>query len=218
MTVAQALSAIIEQFGIESFNHPDQIQSMVMDYTGSGNRETRLFSVACRKEILNLAQEMYASSDNRQSMGLAERAKSTLIAEFFMAEENAIICVNLILEGVGNEFRLTINQANRNVTCNAAKTNNVNGTTSLNTSSISDILECKLSADRESFQKIQAAEREGDLNAMIRLGECYQYGETVNPNTMIFPFIRRVLAPFPKNLNFSTCMYFIVSNNCIFNY
>lgn len=166
MTVSQALNNIITNFGIDILKNTDRVQSMVMDLAGNISNDTRLFCIACRGDILNFARDIHAISDTNQAMVLAERAKENLKQNMFMAEESATLIVNMILEGVGKSISLSVNTVDATYL----------------TDSGSNLPEDSSMTSTTQIKQLLLSSQEGDLCAMIHLGECYQYGDMVKPN------------------------------------
>ena len=166
MTVAQALNEIINNWGIEILNNPDRVQSMVMDLASNVPNDTRLFCIACRGGILNFARDVHVISDPNQAMVLAERAKENLKQNMYMAEENAILSINMILEGVGKSISLSVNTVEAPYLIGSE----------------SNLPEESSMTSTTQIKQLLLSSQEGDLCAMIHLGECYQYGDTVKPN------------------------------------
>lgn len=189
MTVAEALSVIIDNFGISSFGFPDQIRAMVLDYVGNEpSDDIGIFCTGCRKEILCLVQQIYESNDNKEAVRLAQTAKTYLMDKQYMQEKYAVICVNMFLEGVGNQLRLELTQ--RGITDpNVDVTNSIADKIQPPTEKdLSAAIAHKRKVDRALFRLLCEAEQAGNINAMIRLGDCYQYGEVVERNYLTAEF------------------------------
>lgn len=189
MTVAQALSKIIDNYGIDIFSHSDQIRAMVLDYVGNDQSDNiGVFCMGCRNEVLCLAQQIYKSNDRRELLRLAQRAKTFLMDQQYMQEQYAVICVNMFLEGMGTPLQLELLQRDKFVPTTDAATSQVDRSPSQEQVSLLEAIDNKKKADREVFQLLREAAQSGDINAMIRLGDYYQYGEVVRRNHVTAEF------------------------------
>ncbi|MGM9773080.1 MAG: hypothetical protein ACI3YU_10630 [Segatella copri] len=187
--MAQALSKIIDNYGIDIFSHSDQIRAMVLDYVGNDQSDNiGVFCMGCRNEVLCLAQQIYKSNDRRELLRLAQRAKTFLMDQQYMQEQYAVICVNMFLEGMGTPLQLELLQRDKFVPTTDAATSQVDRSPSQEQVSLLEAIDNKKKADREVFQLLREAAQSGDINAMIRLGDYYQYGEVVRRNHVTAEF------------------------------
>lgn len=185
-TVAQALSMIIDRFGINSFNDPNQVQAMVLDYIGSlSTSDVEVFCICCRKEMLSIAQEMYESRDVKNTLFLAHKAKTFLLDRLYLQEKYAVLCVNMFLEGTGKQVRLNFDLSpgyNRNSSRAKIASQAGKERKTIINNSLHEATECKQQVDRMWFQLLYEKAQTGDIAALIQLGDCYQHGIIVKAN------------------------------------
>lgn len=186
MTVAQAISAIIKEYGIDILNSPEKVQAMVMDSASECEQEKKLFCLLCQKGILTFAREMVLLKDKTQLEAVAMRAKAKLKDDAFISEEYARDSINMLLKGLGFSFEI----ANEHM--NEKKRQEERGDkTILEGQRIEKEYRTLLSYDQKtvidgaSLRDLRKAARTGDVHALLLLGDCYYHGIGVRGDWMI---------------------------------
>lgn len=99
--ISYVISTIIEQKGIESLKNSKMIMSTIMDMVQGNERDKKLFRIACSNGILSVGYNIYTTKDEIQKDIYAKKALKSLIDEAFLAEENAVSALNILLRGIG---------------------------------------------------------------------------------------------------------------------
>lgn len=182
MCVANAMRKIIKSNGIEILKSPDRFQAMVMDTIEGSDREMKLLSVCCQRGLLKDAQKIVLLKDMTQIEVIANKMKSKLESEAFMAEDNAVEGVNLILKGLDIDFELVAELPKKNVFEDSQP--------HIENSPEQDKGDYKkglyfnetVVTDKRTFLELLKKADDGDKNAMIMIGDCYKKGIIVECN------------------------------------
>lgn len=194
MTVNEALKRIISQNGTEILGFPNKVQSMIMDYSGSHERDVQLFCLSCQKGLLLYGQRIIILNDPDEICNVAFKAKEMLQNDAFMDERYAIESVNILLGGLGKSIKISTDISK---THSADRSNNPSDSEKIH----ADIYSIQLSSsnkivfDESLIQDLMTQERNGSVSAMMSLGNCYFHGIAVTEDWIIAEsYYRKALA------------------------
>lgn len=189
MTVAKAISTIIEKCGEDILDSPEMVQAMVMDYASGHEREIQLFCLSCQKGILSFAHKMLLMKDETKIREVAMKAKAKLEYDAFMAEEHALYSVNMLLNGLGFSFEIiseyigekkmqegrggSINLNQKREGCNGKENKTLL------------LYDKKNEVDENLLQNLRKLASAGDVDAALSLGNSYYYGIGVEKDWII---------------------------------
>lgn len=168
MTVSQAISWIIKEFGINILKSPERVQAMVMDSVSENDQDKRLFCIICQNDILTLATKMVSLEDPAKIRELAIMAKSRLEYNNRMKEEYAIHSINMLLRGLGLSYQLDFEHT---IKKELELHRETGGNTILNE-------HCNLKEDSEKRDKIENVflEELDNADSLLKLGDNYCFG------------------------------------------
>lgn len=184
MTVNKALKKIISQNGTEILGFPNKVQSMIMDYSSSHERDVQLFCLSCQKGLLIYGQRILILQDTNEISDIAIKAKEMLQKDAFMDERYAIESVNMLLSALGITVKISTD---------TSKTHSPDRLKNMSNSEIlqADTYSIHLSDnneivfDRSLIQDLMAQEKKGSVSAMMSLGNCYFHGIAVTEDWII---------------------------------
>lgn len=181
MTVPQAINAIIKENGINILNSPEKLRSMVMDYVNGYEREKRLFCRLCQIGILSYAHEMISLRDEISIKDVATKAKVRLEQDYFMVEEYALLGINMVLEGLGMNYKIEKENIDENET-QENKSHKLDSMEMKTQHEYKVILthDYRIKIDENIIQDLRKAAQDGNENALISLGDCYAHGIIVD--------------------------------------
>lgn len=167
MTVSEAISWTIKEYGVNILKSPERLQAMVMDSVREYDQDKRLFCVLCQNGILTLAKDMALLEDSTKIGELAIMAKSMLEYRIFMKEEYAIHGINMLLRGLGLSYQVDFEHTIKR----ELELGEIGGNTILNEN-------YNLKEKFEKRNKIESdfLEELADADLWLKLGDNYCYG------------------------------------------
>lgn len=184
MTVEKAIDNIIKEQGIEILNFPDRFQGLVMDYVGAQIREVQLFCLACQKGLLRYAIQLVSLTDRDASQEVALKAKAMLQNDAFMSEENAACCMNMLLNGLGFKFEIITDISGKNYKDKRERIIfSKKPDFATYDACISTGYTVRINSDM--IQDLRKASHNGDVRALLCLGDCYYHGIGVTEDWVI---------------------------------
>ena len=185
MTVEEAIRTIIKLNGSEILDSPSQFQSMIMDYSRECKKDVQLFCLSCQKGLLTYGQRMILQENEEVLIEIATKAKEMLQRDAFMAEDYAAECVNMLLVGLGYSIVTNWKSAqtqtvfpDKNMSSPKRQTYKPNSDVRLSESE-------RIDSDNKVIKNLKDQVRNGDVNAVLSLGNRYYRGIGVKKDLII---------------------------------
>lgn len=103
MDISDAIESIIANQGIEVLKNSRLVNAHVMDLVRGHDRDKKLFRILCSNGAMEFAYKIAKTSDASQKEIITKRQIKVLVDDAFLAEDNAIAAINIILRGLGEK-------------------------------------------------------------------------------------------------------------------
>ena len=103
MDISDAIESIISNQGIEVLNNTRLVYAHVMDLVRGHDRDKKLFRILCSNGAMEFAYKIAKTTDSSQKEVIIKKQIKVLVDDAFLAEDNAIAAINIILRGLGEK-------------------------------------------------------------------------------------------------------------------
>ena len=103
MDISDAIESIIANQGIEVLKNSRLVNAHVMDLVRGHDRDKKLFRILCSNGAMEFAYKIAKTTDSSQKEVIIKKQIKVLVDDAFLAEDNAITAVNIILRGLGEK-------------------------------------------------------------------------------------------------------------------
>lgn len=103
MDISDAIESIIANQGIEVLKNSRLVNAHVMDLVRGHDRDKKLFRILCSNGAMEFAYKIAKTSDASQKEIISKKQIKVLVDDAFLAEDNAIAAINIILRGLGEK-------------------------------------------------------------------------------------------------------------------
>lgn len=124
MDISDAIESIIANQGIEVLKNSRLVNAHVMDLVRGHDRDKKLFRIICSNGAMEFAYKIAKTSDLSQKEIITKKQIKVLVDDAFLAEDNAIAAINIILRGLGEKEQ----QTTSTVPTQVVQNNTVNST------------------------------------------------------------------------------------------
>ena len=115
MDISDAIESIIANQGIEVLNNTRLVNAHVMDLVRGHDRDKKLFRILCTNGAMEFAYKIAKTTDSSQKEVIIKKQIKVLVDDAFLAEDNAIAAINIILRGLGEKEIQAIQSASAQV-------------------------------------------------------------------------------------------------------
>lgn len=124
MDISDAIQSIIANQGVEVLKNTRLVNAHVMDLVKGHDRDKKLFRILYSNGAMEFAYKIVKTSDSSQKEIITRKQIKVLVNDAFLAEDNAIAAINIILRGLGEKEV----QATSTVSTQVLQNNTVNST------------------------------------------------------------------------------------------
>ena len=103
MDISGAIESIIANQGIEVLKNTRLVNAHVMDLVRGHDRDKKLFRILCTNGAMEFAYTIAKTTDSSQKEVIIKKQIKVLVDNAFLAEDNAIAAINIILRGLGEK-------------------------------------------------------------------------------------------------------------------
>lgn len=124
MDISDAIESIIANQGVEVLKNSRLVNAHVMDLVRGHDRDKKLFRILCTNGAMEFAYKIAKTTDSSQKEVIIKKQIKVLVDDAFLAEDNAIAAINIILRGLGEKEL----QAASTVSTQVVQKNTINST------------------------------------------------------------------------------------------
>lgn len=103
MGVSDAIESIIATQGLDILKNSRLVNAYIMDMVRWHDREKKLFKIMCVNGVLETAYKIAGTSESEVKTVLIKKQLRSLVEDAFLAENNAIDALNIVLRGIGDK-------------------------------------------------------------------------------------------------------------------
>lgn len=103
MGVSDAIESIIATQGLDILKNSRLVNAYIMDMVRWHDREKKLFKIMCVNGVLETACKIAGTSESEVKTALIKKQLKSLVEDAFLAENNAIDALNIVLRGIGEK-------------------------------------------------------------------------------------------------------------------